>query len=139
MPQTQAAPPTLTLYYDGQCPLCVAEIEYLQSRNGHGQLAFVDVTHSGFAAEGHRISCDAALAQIHGRTAEGHVLVGVPVFAMAYKAVQLDFLAWVLTRHWLMPVLQPVYICSLQNTVNPSLSVLGRLFYGCQGVFYADF
>jgi predicted DCC family thiol-disulfide oxidoreductase YuxK len=135
MPQTPFAnPPTLTMYYDGQCPLCVAEIEYLQSRNGHGQLAFVDVTHTGFAAEDHRISCDAAMAQIHGRTAEGHVLVGVPVFAMAYKAVQLDFLAWVLSRRWLMPVLQPAYVLfakhrqTISQRIGPTVLRLSRRF-----------
>jgi predicted DCC family thiol-disulfide oxidoreductase YuxK len=104
------AAPELTLYYDGQCPLCVAEIEFLQSRSTKDQLAFVDVTQTGFEAAGHNISCDAAMAQIHGRTADGQVLVGVPVFAAAYKLARLPVLAWVLSRAWLMPVLQPAYV-----------------------------
>lgn len=111
MQQTHAsAAPELTLYYDGQCPLCVAEVEFLQSRNAQGQLAFVDVTQTGFEAAGHNISCEAAMAQIHGRTADGQVLVGVPVFATAYKLAKLPVLAWVLSRRWLMPVLQPAYV-----------------------------
>ena len=104
------AVPELTLYYDGQCPLCVAEIEFLQSRNAAGQLAFVDITHSGFAQAGHDIACEAAMAQIHGRTADGRVLIGVPVFALAYKLAHLPKLAWLLSRPWLMPVLQPAYV-----------------------------
>lgn len=104
------AAPELTLYYDGQCPLCVAEIEFLQSRSTSDQLAFVDVTQTDFEAAGHNISCDAAMAQIHGRTADGQVLVGVPVFAAAYKLARLPVLAWVLSRAWLMPVLQPAYV-----------------------------
>jgi predicted DCC family thiol-disulfide oxidoreductase YuxK len=111
MQQTHAsAAPELTLYYDGKCPLCVAEVEFLQSRNAQGQLAFVDVTQTGFEAAGHNISCEAAMAQIHGRTADGQVLVGVPVFATAYKLAKLPVLAWVLSRRWLMPVLQPAYV-----------------------------
>ena len=102
--------PELTLYYDGKCPLCVAEVEFLQSRNSTGQLAFVDITQAGFAAAGHNISCEAAMAQIHGRTADGQVLVGVPVFAAAYKLARLPMLAWLLSRRWLMPVLQPAYV-----------------------------
>jgi predicted DCC family thiol-disulfide oxidoreductase YuxK len=105
-----ALPPELTLYYDGQCPLCVAEVEFLQSRNAAGQLAFVDITQVGFTKAGHNISCEAAMAQIHGRTADGQVLVGVPVFAAAYKLAKLPVLAWLLSRRWLMPVLQPAYV-----------------------------
>ena len=107
---TSTAEPELTLYYDGQCPLCVAEVEFLQSRNAQGQLAFVDVTQTGFEAAGHNISCEAAMAQIHGRTADGQVLVGVPVFAAAYQLANLPVLAWLLSRRWLMPVLQPAYV-----------------------------
>jgi predicted DCC family thiol-disulfide oxidoreductase YuxK len=111
MPDAKAHhPPELTLYYDGQCPLCVAEVEFLQSRNAAGQLAFVDITQAGFTEAGHNISCEAAMAQIHGRTADGQVLVGVPVFAAAYKLAKLPMLAWLLSRRWLTPVLQPAYV-----------------------------
>ena len=102
--------PELTLYYDGQCPLCVAEVAFLQSRNATGKLAFVDITQPDFAQAGHHISCEAAMAQIHGRTADGQVLVGVTVFAAAYKLAKLPVIAWLLSRRWLMPVLQPAYI-----------------------------
>ncbi len=108
--QTATDTPELTLYYDGQCPLCVAEVEFLQTRNTAGQLAFVDITQAGFADAGHNISCEAAMAQIHGRTADDQVLVGVPVFAAAYKLAKLPVLAWLLSRRWLMPVLQPAYV-----------------------------
>lgn len=110
MSHSSATTPALTLYYDGQCPLCVAEIEFLQTRNANGQLAFVDITEVGFTQAEHNISCEAAMAQIHGRTADGQILVGVPVFAAAYKLAKLPILAWLLSRHWLMPVLQPAYV-----------------------------
>ena len=119
--------PELTLFYDGQCPLCVAEIEFLQSRSTKDQLAFVDVTQTGFEAAGHQISCEAAMAQIHGRTADGQVLVGVPVFAKAYRLAKLPFLAWLLSRRWLMPVLQPAYVLfakhrqTISTRIGPSV------------------
>ncbi len=102
--------PELTLYYAGQCPLCHAEIEFLQTRNTEGRLGFVDVTQAGFDANAHQISCDAAMAQIHGRLANGDYLVGVPVFAQAYELAKLHKLAWLLSRSWLQPVLQPGYV-----------------------------
>jgi predicted DCC family thiol-disulfide oxidoreductase YuxK len=135
MPSTLAnAAPELTLFYDGQCPLCVAEIEFLQSRSTKEQLAFVDVTQTGFEAAGHNISCDAAMAQIHGRTADGQVLVGVPVFAAAYKLARLPVLAWVLSRAWLMPVLQPAYVFfakhrqAISRRIGPSVLKFSKRF-----------
>jgi predicted DCC family thiol-disulfide oxidoreductase YuxK len=128
------AAPELTLYYDGQCPLCLAEVEFLQSRNAQGQLAFVDVTQTGFEASGHNISCEAAMAQIHGRTANGQVLIGVPVFAMAYKLAKLPVLAWLLSRRWLMPVLQPAYVLfakhrqTLSKRIGPTVLRLSKRF-----------
>jgi predicted DCC family thiol-disulfide oxidoreductase YuxK len=127
-------PPELTLYYDGHCPLCVAEVEFLQSRNAQGQLAFVDVTQSEFEAAGHNISCEAAMAQIHGRTADGKVLVGVPVFATAYRLAKLPVLAWVLSRRWLMPVLQPAYVLfakhrqAISKRIGPGVLKLSKRF-----------
>ncbi len=128
------AEPELTLFYDGQCPLCVAEIEFLQSRSTKDQLAFVDVTQTGFEAAGHQISCDAAMAQIHGRTAEGQVLVGVPVFATAYRLAKLPFLAWLLSRRWLMPVLQPAYVLfakhrqAISKRIGPTVLKFSKRF-----------
>ena len=128
------AAPELTLYYDGQCPLCVAEIEFLQSRSTKDQLAFVDVTQTDFEAAGHNISCDAAMAQIHGRTADGQVLVGVPVFATAYKLARLPVLAWLLSRAWLMPVLQPAYVLfakhrqAISRRIGPTVLKFSKRF-----------
>jgi predicted DCC family thiol-disulfide oxidoreductase YuxK len=124
----------LTLYYDGQCPLCVAEIEFLQTRNGEGKLGFVDVAHSGFDANAHAISCELAMAQIHGRTSAGETLVGVPVFALAYQLANLRLLAWVLSRTWLQPVLQPAYVWfakhrqTISKLIGPSVLRLSKRF-----------
>jgi len=101
--------PVLTLYYDGQCPLCQAEIHFLQSRDTEGKLGFIDVTEVKFDPSAHQISCEAAMAQIHGRLANGQVLVGVPVFAQAYQLVRLPGLAWVLSRPWMQPHLGTAY------------------------------
>jgi predicted DCC family thiol-disulfide oxidoreductase YuxK len=128
--------PELTMYYDGQCPLCVAEVTFLQSRNGSGQLAFVDVTDKGFEASAHQISCEAAMAQIHGRTADGQMLIGVPVFATAYKLANLPFLAWLLSRRWLQPVLQPSYVLfakhrqAISKRIGPGVLKFSKRFLG---------
>ena len=131
MPHT----PELTLYYDGQCPLCEAEIHFLKSRNGEGKLDFVDVAEAHFDGLAHDISCEAAMAEIHGRLANGQVLVGVPVFAQAYQLARLPVLAWVLSRPWLQPVLGPAYVLfakhrhTLSKRFGPALLRFSKRFF----------
>lgn len=100
---------TLTIYYDGQCPLCQAEIEFLKSRNRESLLAFADLSDLSFDQGQHQISCSMALERIHGRLGDGRLLVGVPVFAEAYRRAGLKTLAWFLSQRWCLPVLSGAY------------------------------
>ncbi|WP_225784751.1 thiol-disulfide oxidoreductase DCC family protein [Xenophilus sp. Marseille-Q4582] len=92
----------LTLYYDGSCRLCSAEIRNLQTRDHAGRLRFVDCSPEGFT---HGPAPRAALMDaIHAVDAAGQVYVGVPTFRVAYAAVGLDGLSALLglpgVRQW---------------------------------------
>ncbi len=99
----------LTMYYDGACPLCQAEIHFLESRNRLGLLEFVDVAAPGFDEATHQLSCKLALATMQGRLADGTQLEGIPVFAAAYERAALPTLAWLFSRRWLAPLLNASY------------------------------
>lgn len=99
----------LTIYYDGQCPLCQAEIEFLKMRNRENLLAFVDLADPSLDEDKHQISCSMALENIHGRLGDGGLLVGVPVFAEAYRRAGLHALSWLLSRGWSTPMLSIAY------------------------------
>jgi predicted DCC family thiol-disulfide oxidoreductase YuxK len=92
------AAPALTLYYDGSCPLCQAEIEYLRHKDHKGALAFIDITQAGIDIERSGLSCERAMQLMQGRLLSGEVIEGVPVFAAAYRLVGLTALAWILSR-----------------------------------------
>jgi len=97
----QANPYPLTLYYDGHCPICRTEMQQLHARDAAGRLRLVDVRADGFAApEG--ASREALLQAIHGRTADGRLVVGVETLRLAYDAIGLGwvlaFTAWPLLR-----------------------------------------
>jgi predicted DCC family thiol-disulfide oxidoreductase YuxK len=96
---------SLTLYYDGECPLCRAEIHFLAARNDAGLLRFIDINDKAFAAAGHPVSCAEAMAQMRGRLENGQVLTGIAVFAAAYRRARLPVLAWLFARPWLQPLL----------------------------------
>jgi predicted DCC family thiol-disulfide oxidoreductase YuxK len=95
----------ITLYYDGRCPLCQAEMLYLQHRDRLGLLNCVDITQNDFDAHATGLSCERAMASIHGRLPNGDWVTGVAVFAAAYERVGLRRMAWLLSRPSLQPVL----------------------------------
>ena len=39
----------VTLFYDGDCPLCVREVEHLSRKNRKGLLRLVNIRDKGFA------------------------------------------------------------------------------------------
>ena len=58
--------PALTIYYDGRCPLCEAEILFLKSRNHQRLLHFIDLQDPSCDAVLHNVSCAEAMAKMHG-------------------------------------------------------------------------
>ena len=52
----------LTLFYDGACPLCQAEILFLSGRNQDNLLGFVDINSEQYDPQKVGVSCHAALA-----------------------------------------------------------------------------
>jgi predicted DCC family thiol-disulfide oxidoreductase YuxK len=99
----------LTLFYDGACPLCQAEILFLSRRNQAGLLDFVDINSERFDATKIGISCDQALAAMYGQYDNGVLIQGVAVFSEAYRRADLPFLAWVFSRKSLQAILQLAY------------------------------
>ena len=98
----------LTLYVDDACPLCHAEMAGLAARDAKGCLRVVDASVAGFAGDAstRAAGLDQArlLHRLHARDAQGRWLVGVPVFAAAYEAAGVRWLARLLRVRWLRPL-----------------------------------
>ena len=99
----------LTLFYDGACPLCQAEIIFLSGRNKANLLNFIDINSDRFDSDKVGISCDAALAAMYGQYANGTLIQGVAVFPEAYRRADLPVLAWIFSRKPLQPILRIGY------------------------------
>jgi predicted DCC family thiol-disulfide oxidoreductase YuxK len=99
----------LTLFYDGACPLCQAEILYLSRRNQAGLLDFVDIHSEEYDPNTVGVSCEQALAAMYGQYANGKLIQGVEVFPEAYRRANLPVMAWVFSRKPLQPFLQVGY------------------------------
>jgi len=113
----------LTLYYDGNCPLCKAEMIYLSARDKTGKLGFVDVRQSNALDTLNGVSCEIALANIHALTADGRTLLGVDAFRVAYALVDLKILSWLLG----IKIFQPIYRLCYRSFANHRYT-LSKLF-----------
>ena len=85
--------PEITLLYDGGCPLCSKEIEFLKRRDGRsGRVAFDDIWDRSFDASLYGLEREVLMARMHGVLADGSVVEGLEVFRRAYRAVGLGWL-----------------------------------------------
>ena len=98
-----------TLFYDGACPLCQAEILFLQNRNQAGLLHFVDINSAQYDPQSVGVSCEEALASMYGQIEGETPINGVAVFGEAYRRANLPLMTWIFTRRWMMPILRPSY------------------------------
>jgi predicted DCC family thiol-disulfide oxidoreductase YuxK len=93
----------LTIFYDGLCPLCQAEIQFLSGRNQASVLSFVDIHSDQYSPERVGVSCNQALASMCGQYEDGELIEGVEVFSAAYSRANLPKLAWLFSRQLLKP------------------------------------
>jgi predicted DCC family thiol-disulfide oxidoreductase YuxK len=93
----------LTMFYDGLCPLCQAEIQFLSGRNQAGLLSFVDINSDQYSPERIGVSCNQALASMYAQYDDGELIQGVEVFSAAYRRANLPKLAWIFSRPTLKP------------------------------------
>ena len=71
--------PKSTVYFDGSCPLCRAEIGYYRREDQYGALCFVDISEAGgIPPEG--ITQERAMKRFHVRASDGRVLSGAAAF-----------------------------------------------------------
>lgn len=114
----------LTMYYDGLCPLCQAEILFLSGRNRAGLLSFVDVNSMQYSVDTVGVSCQQALDSMYAQYDDGELINGVDVFSAAYERANLPKLAWLFSRPSLRPVLTSGYRFFAKNRHTIS-SILG--------------
>lgn len=96
----------LTLYYDGDCPLCAREINLLRRHSSPERLLLVDISAPGFNPAALGLPLQALHAQLHARWADGQWLRGLDASLWSWQAAGLG--AWVAPLRWqlLRPLLQ---------------------------------
>lgn len=106
--QTVAAAPSwkIKLLYDGECPLCLREVNFLTKQDaGRGLVAFVDIAEDGYDPQANGgIDFETAMGRIHAVLADGTVIKNVEVFRQVYEILGIGWI-YAATK-W--PVIGPI-------------------------------
>ena len=83
----------LTIFFDGGCPLCKREVDFLQSRNQKGYLCFIDINNSDFYLDlKYGITYKQAMERIHACKSDGSIIKDIKVFQEAYTLIGLGWI-----------------------------------------------
>ena len=86
-----------TVYFDGACPLCRAEIGYYRRNDQDGAFCFVDISETG-AVTPEGVSQQRAMERFHVRTRDGRVLSGAAAFVEVWT--HLPKWRWAASAAW---------------------------------------
>ena len=82
----------LIILFDGGCPLCKKEIDFLRSRNQEGNLNFIDINSSYSTLETeYGITYKDAMERIHAIKNNGSIIKDVKVFQEAYNLIRMGW------------------------------------------------
>ena len=79
-------PYDLTVYFDGGCPLCRAEISMYRDSDGAEEIEFVDITQTNDL--GPNLDPDDAAARFHVRKPDGALVSGAEGFVEVWKRMR---------------------------------------------------
>lgn len=121
-------PDTLTVLYDGGCPLCRREIAHVQGLAGRrpdSALCFIDISADAPAGAAFAAERATLLARFHVQRADGSRLDGAAAFvAMWQRLPGWRWLARLARLPGMLPLLERAYRGFLR--VRPHLQVLAR-------------
>lgn len=85
-PNSDRTEDRLTVYFDGSCPLCTAEINHYKRQQGAERLHFVDVSQDG-SNPGPDLSPRDAMRRFHVRRSDGALVSGARGFIAIWQVL----------------------------------------------------
>ena len=82
----------LIFLYDGACPLCLRETNFLKVKDTKNFINFVDISENYNPENFKNISYKQAMANLHGILDGGDIIFGVDVLVYSYELVGLGWI-----------------------------------------------
>ena len=124
--QCQSSSPSwkIKLLYDGECPLCLREVNFLQKRDaGRGLVAFVDIADANYnPQENGGVDFATAMGRIHALLPDGTIITNMEVFRRIYETLGMG---WIYAgTKW--PVIGPIVDKLYEIWADWRLNLTGR-------------
>ncbi|MGA7934308.1 MAG: DUF393 domain-containing protein [Kovacikia sp.] len=114
----------IKLLYDGQCPLCLREVAFLQKRDaGRGLVEFVDIADDRYTPEANGgVDFETAMGRIHAVLPDGTVIKNVEVFRRVYEILGIGWI-YAVTK---LPMVGPLVDWLYEIWADWRLTLTGR-------------
>lgn len=117
----QGSSDTTRVLYDGECPICVKEISFLQflQKNTADKVDFVDISlpeYDGSKYEG--VSYEMAMEEMTVIDEKNKIHRGVPAFTVMYSAVGLGWLGTFISLPLFRPIMERAYGVFARNRLK---------------------
>lgn len=84
----------ITVFYDGACSMCVAQMHKFREMDSQKRLIFVDISRPDFNQGASGLAGEPIERYIYVRDSSGHLARGVDAFIFMWMATDRKFLAW---------------------------------------------
>ena len=113
----------LVFLFDGGCPLCLRETNFLKKKDTSNKISFIDINNDSYNPSFFQdISYAEAMANLHGILENGNIIKGLDVLAYSYKLIGLGWVYYPLKIEFLAPFLRLFY----QYWAKYRLKITGR-------------
>ena len=100
----------LIFLFDGGCPLCLRETNFLKSKDESKKIEFVDINNTNYNPILYKdISYIEAMSNLHGILENGSIIKGLDVLAYSYELIGLGWVYFPLKIEFLAPLLRLFY------------------------------
>jgi predicted DCC family thiol-disulfide oxidoreductase YuxK len=123
-PNTEFPAYEIKLLYDGECPLCLREVNFLRKKDaGRGKVVFVDIADDNYSPEENAgIDYETAMTRIHAVLADGTVVKNIEAFRKVYEILGMGWI-YALTK---IPVIGWIANKVYEIWANLRLKITGR-------------
>ncbi|MEE4717455.1 DUF393 domain-containing protein [Pseudomonas alliivorans] len=99
----------LTLYFDGECPLCAREVKILRARAAPDRLYFVDISDEAFDPQATGYTLEQMESALHARFDDGTWVTGLDATLWSWRAAGLGVWAAPLSWRLFRPLFNVAY------------------------------